>query len=62
MIVAIENNILLVYTNKLISESCPIKQNFDCNYTFPIELAAQGNPPGAKWVRKVNLQLKFGLI
>ena len=36
-------------------ESCKIKQNFDCNYTFPINLAQNRIPFGAKSIGKVYL-------
>ena len=47
--------ITVVYTQR-------IKTNFDCNYTFMIGLVPNGIPFGAKLIRKVQLQYKFGLI
>ena len=34
-------------------ETCQIKSNLDCNYTFPIDVALSGIPFGAKSIRKV---------
>ena len=39
-----------------------IKPNCDCNYTFSIDLATDGNSFSAKPIGIVYLQSKFGLI
>ena len=45
----IKKNSTLVHTEK---ESGEIKPNFNCNYTFPIELAPNELPFGAKSIGK----------
>ena len=47
---------------KLDFESCYIKPNLDCNYTFPMDLKPNGIPFGAKSNGKVILQSKIDLI
>ena len=39
-----------------------MKPNLYCNCTFPIDLPPNVSPFGAKSIRKVYLQNKFGLI
>jgi len=45
----------LSYTQKIgLSESCSSKPNLDCNYHFPIDLAPNEIPIGAKSIGKCN--------
>ena len=37
---------------EIFAESCPIKTNLDCNYTFPMDLASNGIPFGGKPIGK----------
>ena len=53
---------LFLHTEKPLSESCKSKTNFECNYSFLIDLwiCARNKVPFA--VPNWNLQSKLGLI
>ena len=53
---------MIAHAEKCFSISDKSKSNFDCNHTFPTDLAPDGVPFGAKSIEKVLLQSKFGLI
>ena len=47
---------------EIFSEYYQIKPNFDCNYTFRIDLTPNGFPFGAKSIGTVYLKSKFGIF
>ena len=54
------SNLYSIHTDKSFFELCSIKPNFDCNYTFPIDLAPNEIRFGVKSTRKKKFNSKFG--